>query len=194
MSNVLEVAVGKMSIHMDSIASKVRRMSLVNNVNIDQGGGTSAAFDMNDKVEVKENPDLVGDNLVPETESGENSGRRQRQLTEKGKEYKISLLESRKQRLYNQLMRKFCTIDDLLYSKDNFITVKEELQLFDSLFSQLILLCEEYNCLFNAEDSSLQEFDAWIEDFDAKIFTFKHKVRNWLKEAEVDRKSGKSMR
>ena len=51
---------------------------------------------MNSKVEVKENPNVVGDNLVPEIESEENSGRRQRKLTKKGKEYKISLLESKK--------------------------------------------------------------------------------------------------
>ena len=47
-----------MSVHMDSIASKVRRMSLADNVNINQDAGTSAAFHMNDKVEVKENPDV----------------------------------------------------------------------------------------------------------------------------------------
>ena len=56
------------------------------------------------------------------------------------------------------------------------------------------MLCEEYNCLFDAEDFSLQEFDNWFEDLDARIFTFKHKVRNWPNEAEMDRKSGKSMR
>ena len=78
-----------MSIHMDSIASKVKRMSLVDNVNINQDGGTSAVFDMNDKVEVKGNPDVAGDNLVPETESEENSGRRQRKLTKKSKRYEI---------------------------------------------------------------------------------------------------------
>ena len=109
----------------------------------------------------------------------------------KSKQYKISLMESRKQRLCNQVMRKFSAIDDLLFSKDHFVTVKEELQLFDSLFSQLFLLCEEYNCLFDAEDFSLQEFDARFEDFNARIFTFKHKVRNWHKEDGVDRKSGK---
>ena len=92
---------------------------------------------------------------MPETESEENSSRRQRKLTEKGKEYKISLLESRKQRLHNQLMRKCCGINNLLYSKDHSVTVKEELQLFDGLFSQLLLLLEEYNCLFDAEDFSL---------------------------------------
>ena len=48
---------------MDSIASKVRRMSLVDNVNISQDGRTYAAFDMNDKVELKESPDVAGENL-----------------------------------------------------------------------------------------------------------------------------------
>ena len=55
---------------MNSIACKVRRMSLVDNDNINQDGGTSAAFDINVQVEVK---DVVGDNLVPETEYDENS-------------------------------------------------------------------------------------------------------------------------
>ena len=45
-------------------------MSLVDNDNINQDGGTSAAFDINVQVEVK---DVVGDNLVPETEYDENS-------------------------------------------------------------------------------------------------------------------------
>ena len=105
---------------------------------------------MNSKVEVKENPNVVGDNLVPEIESEENSGRRQRKLTKKGKEYKISLLESKKQRLYNQLVIKCCAINDFFYSKDYFVTVKEEIQLFDSLFGQLLLFREEDNCLIDA--------------------------------------------
>ena len=56
------------------------------------------------------------------------------------------------------------------------------------------MLREEFNCLFDAEDFNLQEFDNWFEDLDARILTFKHKVRNWLKKAEVDKKSRKSMR
>ena len=51
------------------------------------------------------------------------------------------------------------------------------------------MLHEEFNCLFDAEDFNLQEFDNWFEDLDARILTFKHKVRNWLKKAEVDKKS-----
>ena len=105
---------------------------------------------MNSKVEVKENPNVVGDNLVPEIESEVNSGRRQRKLTKKGKEYKISLLESKKQRLYNKLVIKCCAINDFFYSKDYFVTVKEEIQLFDSLFGQLLLFREEDNCLIDA--------------------------------------------
>ena len=49
-------------------------------------------------------------------------------------------------------MGKCCAIDDLLCSKDHLVTVKKELQLLDSLFSQLLLLRKEYNCLFDAED------------------------------------------
>ena len=56
------------------------------------------------------------------------------------------------------------------------------------------MLCEEYSCLFDAEDFGLEEFHNWFEDLDARIFTLKHKVGNWLNEAEVDRNSGKSVR
>ena len=71
---LLKLAVGNRSIHVDSTEKKVRRMSLVDNVNINHDGRTFAAFYVNDKVEVKENPDAVRDNLVQETESEENSG------------------------------------------------------------------------------------------------------------------------
>ena len=71
---LLKLVVGNRSIHVDSTEKKVRGMSLVDNVNINHDGRTFAAFYMNDKVEVKENPDAVRDNLVQETESEENSG------------------------------------------------------------------------------------------------------------------------
>ena len=44
-------------------------------------------------------------------------------------------------------MRKYSAIDNLLYSKDHLINVKEELQLFDSLFSQLLLLREGFELI-----------------------------------------------
>ena len=80
----------------------------------------------------------------------------------------MSLLGSRKQRLYNQLMGKCFAINYLLYSSDHFdhfVTVKEELQLFDSLFSHLLLFHEEYNCFFDAKKFNLKEFDNWFQDF-----------------------------
>ena len=62
-------------------------------------------------------------------------------------------------------MRKFFAINYLLYSSDHFVTVKEGLQLFDSLFSYLLLFHEEYNCFFDAKKFNLKEFDNWFEDF-----------------------------
>ena len=62
-------------------------------------------------------------------------------------------------------MRKFFAINYFLYSSDHFVTVKEGLQLFDSLFSYLLLFHEEYNCFFDAKKFNLKEFDNWFEDF-----------------------------
>ena len=70
-------------------------------------------------------------------------------------------------------MRKCFAINYLLHSSDHFVTVKEELQLFDSLFSYLILFHEEYNCFFLMLKSlTLRNLIIGL-----KIFTFKH----WLK-------------
>ena len=62
-------------------------------------------------------------------------------------------------------MRKCFAINYLLYSSDHFVTVKEELQLFDSLFSHLILFHENIIVFFDAKKFNLKEFDNWFEDF-----------------------------
>ena len=97
--------------------------------------------------------------MMPEPEGEE----RQRsklivKLTEKGIEYRFSSLENRRRRLHNQLMRKSSAAHDLLYSKDYCTTMKEELQIFDDLFTEVLLLRDEYLELFGVEDFRLQEF------------------------------------
>ena len=48
-------------------------------------------------------------------------------LTEKGKEYKMAFLEKRASKLVSRVIRKSSETDDLMYSFQNGITVKEEL-------------------------------------------------------------------
>ena len=96
--------------------------------------------------------------MMPEPEGEE----RQRskmivKLTEKGIAYRFSSLENRR-RLHNQLTRKSSAAHDLLYSKDYCTTVKEESQIVDDSFTEVLLLRDEYLELFRVEDSTLQEF------------------------------------
>ena len=62
-------------------------------------------------------------------------------------------------------MRKCFAINYLLYSSDHLVNVKEELQLFNSLFNRLLLFHERYNCFFDAKKFNRKEFDNWFEDF-----------------------------
>ena len=48
-------------------------------------------------------------------------------LTEKGKEYKMAFLEKRASKLVSRVIRKSSETDDLMYSFQNGIAVKEEL-------------------------------------------------------------------
>ena len=69
----------------------------------------------------------------------------------------------------SRLLRQAGAIKDLMYTYKNTVTVSEEIAQYDYIFKQLLLVHEEYH-------SSL----------DDPVFTFKHKVHNWLKDAEIE--------
>ena len=54
-------------------------------------------------------------------------GKRQPKMAEKGREYRLSTLENKRAKLVFSLLRKSSEMDDLMYSYQNSITVKEEL-------------------------------------------------------------------
>ena len=63
---------------------------------------------------------------------------RQVKLTEKGREYKMALLEKKRSKLVSRVIRKSSEIDDLMYSFQNGIAVKEELQQLNDMFKMLV--------------------------------------------------------
>ena len=73
-SKVFEVAIGNMSIHMDSISRQCEHQSGWNDI-------CYFWYEWQSWGEGKFR--VVGNNLVPETESEENNGRRQRKITKK---------------------------------------------------------------------------------------------------------------
>ena len=71
-----------------------------------------------------------------------------------------------------------------MYSYQNSITVKEELAQLNDMIRMLVKIHGEQEEIDEEYDDEI-----WFDDMDQKIFSFKHKVHNWLKEGE---KSGKS--
>ena len=119
----------------------------------------------------------------------EGKTKRQVKPTEKGKEGKMALLEKKMSKLISRVIRKSSEIDDLMYSSQNGIAVKEELQQLNDMFKMLV---EIHGELENIDDQYTDEL--WFEDIDQKVFSFKYKVHNWLREVEKQDKSGRSFK
>ena len=71
-----------------------------------------------------------------ETEKLEQVNRRRRTLTEKGREYRILILDKKKSSLVSRIIRKSSEIDYLMYSYQNATTVKEKLAQLDVNYSE----------------------------------------------------------
>ena len=70
-------------------------------------------------------------------------GKRNRKMTGKGRQYRLAVLEKRQVKLVARTIRKSSEIDDLLYSHQNSITVKEELAQQNEMFRMLVEIHEK---------------------------------------------------
>ena len=73
----------------------------------------------------------------------EEKKKRQVQFTEKVKEYAMALLEKRRSKLVSQMIRRPSEIGDPMYSFQNGIAVKEELQQLNDMFKIFVEIHEE---------------------------------------------------
>ena len=140
-----------------------------------------------DQLKISENVGTIQDKVYNMGAVLEGKTKRQVKLTEKGKDYKMSLLEKERSKLVSRLIRKSSEIDDLIYTFQNGIAVKDELQQLNDKFKTLIEIHEE---LENIDEQYTDEL--WLEDIDQKVFSFKHRVHSWLREAEKQDKSERS--
>ena len=116
-------------------------------------------------------------------------GQRQPKLTEKRREYRLSTLENKHAKLVSRLLRKSSKIDDVMYSYQNSITVKEELAQFNDMLKMLVDIHQEVEQI----DKEYTD-DIWFVDIDQKVFSFKPRVHNWLQEEEKEHKRNHSSR
>ena len=163
----------------------VRGMSLKDCREDDQGvteignEGTS-----NDQTTDISNPENAGG-----TDIVRRSERRQK-LTEKGLQYKQELLLERRSKLHEKLLRKSGMIEDMTYSWVNASAVREEMDQFNDIVKLFISAHEEYQSLLGDEDC--QADSRWFDEFDERVFSFKHKMIKWLKEADLNNEEVKS--
>ena len=71
----------------------------------------------------------------------------------------------------SKVIRKSSVVDDLMYSFQTGITVKEELQQLNDMLKMVVEIHEE---LENIDDQYTDEL--WFEDIDQKLFSFMCKV------------------
>ena len=102
-----------------------------------------------------------------------------RTLKENGKHYRAFILDRKKKALVSKINKKMSDIDVLLYTHEYDVTVKEELQQLNDVFK----LIDEINQEMTELDDNYTE-DMLFSDIDDKVFTFKYRIHNWLKEGK----------
>ena len=70
-------------------------------------------------------------------------GKRNRKMTGKGRQYRLAVLEKRQVKLVARTIRKSSETDDLMYSPQNSITVKEELAQQNEMIRMLVEIHEK---------------------------------------------------
>ena len=88
------------------------------------------------------------------------------------------------------MIRKYDTIEDLLCSSKNKVTVEEEMNQFNDLLKMLIDVHQDYNQLL--EHNEREKDDDWFDEIDNQACSFKRKVHCWLRETAQKTNSAKS--
>ena len=104
------------------------------------------------KVLVHHNRDAEVDQLL--------DGKRNPKMTEKGRQYQLGVWEKWQEKLIVRTTKKSTEIDDLMYSHQNSITVKEELAQLIDMFRMLIEIYEEQEEIDKEYDDEI-----WFDDF-----------------------------
>ena len=111
--------------------------------------------------------------------------KRQKKMADKGRECRKGILDKKRTNLMSRIIRKSSEIDVLLYSHQNDVTVKEELAPLNNIFK----LIEDINQgMIELDDNYTKELlilmILMFTDIDEKVFSFKHKFHNWLREGD----------
>ena len=122
-------------------------------------------------------------------EEAGNMDKRERKVTDKGREYRKEILDKKRTNLVSRIIRKSSEIDVLLYSHQNDVIVKEQLAQLSDIFKLIEDINQE---MIELDDNYTEEL--WFTDIDEKVFSFKHKIHNWLREGDEMQRTEKKSR
>ena len=80
-------------------------------------------------------------------------------------------------------------INEMTYSWVNPTAIREEMDEFNDI-KLFMSAHEEYQSLLTDQEQAVDS--EWYDQFDEKVFSFKHKMVKWLKEAELNNEEVKS--
>ena len=109
-------------------------------------------------------------------------------LNEKGLQYRLELLKERRKN-HGKLLRKSSMIDEMTYSWVNATAIREEMDQLNDTIKLFMSAHEEYQSLLTDEEQAADS--EWNDQFN-EVFSFKHKMVKWLKEAELNNEDVKS--
>ena len=92
---------------------------------------------------------------VQESQSSFGRGERVKKPSSKGREYKLSQIKDKRQRLYSRLLRKSGAIEDLFYSSKNKVAVEEELAQFNDILKLVVAAHQECKQYMEEEKSTI---------------------------------------
>lgn len=117
--------------------------------------------------------------------------KKSQKVTKKALLYKLKQLKLNRERLNVKLLRECGMINNMMYSIVKAYAVRGEMETFVDLIKLFTPESEEYQQLLSGED--LQLDIQWIKKQDERMFLFKQKVINWLKEAELNNEEVRSV-
>ena len=190
----LVLAVTQVIGKLENLMELVKRMAVkedLDRVGIDEfqeNQGLTKADDVcnHDTVKCGRLIDSVSVNDVHQTDSVDGVTIRRGKLTEKGRKYQQKILFDKRKNLHVRMSRKSKLIDDLMYSLKNLTTVREEMHQYDDQFKMIVETHNEYVKLLSEHLDEGEE--NCFEAVDDVVFTQKHKVYNWMREAKNDSK------
>ena len=118
---------------------------------------------------------------------GNLDGKRRSKPTKHWFDYQTSQLEEKRSKFHSRIIKKLSALDELWYLSRNVEAVREQMIQIDNKFKMLMEVHKEYNSLLPLKMQ--EEHEEWFGDVDEDMLSFKNKIHNWIRDAELEAKS-----